>query len=230
MSCSNDWPSSLTSPGRADEPWVDIAGDHVALRDCSIRAAPGDGLRLTGAENAIEGGEVSACEGYGLVLDGSARVLGFRVAACRHGGLRAGGLGAESSTVCCCTTAARRWNVEFGSADLRFYHNLVYDNGGGLSARRLPHRPLGINNLLINNFATPLLSDRDVELSVRGDARIDHNIYFRHPGKDKLLRGLPYAQGVDLSPLATDNPFGLRLRVNGQLVTSLADQRLGGHV
>ena len=43
-------------------------------------------------------------------------------------------------------------------------------------------------------------------------AEIDYNVYFRHPGKDKLLRGLPYAQGVDLSPLAADSPFGLRLR------------------
>ncbi len=200
-------------PHVADEtngPWVSLAGDHIEFCDCAIRGAPGDGLRMRGAGAVVEGGEVSACEGYGLVLDGSARVNGVRVAACRQGGLRVGG----ETTVSNCLLLHNRGpavEAENGAA-LRFYHNLVYDNGGGLILDACRSARL-LNNLFLNNYATPLLTDRDVELSVRDNAEIDHNIYFRHPGKDKLLRGLPYAQGVDLSPLASDNPLGLRLRV-----------------
>ena len=207
--------------GEGDGPWVSLDGEHIELRDCAIRSTPGDGLRLRGAGNGIAGGEFSACEGYGLVLDGSARVNGVRVTACRQGGLHVGG----EVTVSNCLLLHNRGSAILAEHDaaLRCYHNLVYDNGGGLildacrSARVL-------NNLLLNNYATPLLSDRDVELSVRHNAEIDHNIYFRHPGKDKLLRGLPYAQGVDLSPLASDNPQGLRLRVVREGEASAAPQ------
>ena len=69
-----------------------------------------------------------------------------------------------------------------------------------------------LNNIFVNNYALALLGPEDVEISANRRAEIDYNVYFRHPGKDKLLRGLPYAQGVDLAPLAADNPFGLRLR------------------
>lgn len=207
---------------RANGPWVDIAGEHIELRDCSIRGVSGDGLRLMGRDNAVEGGEISACEGYGAVVGGSARVHAVRIAACRKGGLRAGG---QMLVGNCLLLHNRGPALEADSdAEVRFYHNLVYDNGGGLMLDACRNARV-VNNLLINNFATPLLSDRDVEVSVRDDAEFDHNIYFRHPGKDKLLRGLPYAQGVDLSPLASDSPFGLRLRVNGELVTSLTDPR-----
>ena len=60
--------------------------------------------------------------------------------------------------------------------------------------------------------------------------QIDHNVYFRHPGKDKLLRGLPYAQGVDLTPLAADNPFGLRLRVGWQVGHVVGPKTVGREV
>ena len=56
-----------------DQPWVDLEGDHITIRDCTIRGVPGDGLRLVGASNVVEGGEVAAGEGYGLMIDGSAR-------------------------------------------------------------------------------------------------------------------------------------------------------------
>ena len=70
-----------------------------------------------------------------------------------------------------------------------------------------------LNNIFVNNYAATLLGQGDVEISANRNAEIDYNVYFRHPGKDKLLRGLPYAEGVDLAPLAADNPFGLRLRL-----------------
>ena len=209
----------------ADGAWVDLEGDHITLRDCTIRGVPADGLRLAGADNVVEGGELAACEGYGVKLDGTARVNGTRVVACRRGGLRVGGEALVSN----CLLLHNRGPAlvsETGAA-LRFYHNLVYDNGGGLlldaarSARVL-------NNLFVNDYAATPLSDEDLEIRVRDGAEIDHNIYFRHPAKDKLLRGLPYAQGVDLSPLAADNPFGLRLGVGGAVITSLADPRWAG--
>ncbi|MFH1268853.1 MAG: right-handed parallel beta-helix repeat-containing protein, partial [Planctomycetota bacterium] len=130
----------------ADKAWVDIAGEHIELRDCSIRGAPGDGLRLVGANNAVEGGEVYACEGYGLVLDGSARVHAVRIAACRHGGLRVGGQALIGN---CLLLHNRGPALEANSdADVRFFHNLVYDNGGGLILDAGRNARV-INNLLI---------------------------------------------------------------------------------
>ena len=92
-----------------------------------------------------------------------------------------------------------------------------------------------LNNIFVNNYASSLLGPQDVEISANQAAEIDYNVYFRHPGKDKLLRGLPYAQGVDLTPLAADNPFGLRLRLSGgesgcPRRRSLSPETLGGQV
>lgn len=210
---------------KPDVPWVRITGEHIELRDCVIQGAPGEGLRLEGPQNLVEGGEISACEGFGLVSRGSVRINGVRISACRLGGLRLSGDALLSN----CRLLHNRGPAAhtFDGGTVRCFHNLVYGNGGGLildacrSARVL-------NNLLVNNFAAVLLSEQDVELSVRDDAQVDHNIYFRHPGKDKLLRGLPYAQGVDLSPLAAGNAFGLRLRIGGQVVTQLTEQPWAG--
>ena len=210
--------------GKSAEPWVNVEGQHVEIRDCSVTGAPGDGLRLVGTGNLLRGGEVAASEGCGAVLSGAVWVDGLRAVSCRQGGLRLGGDVLASN----CLLLHNRGpavGLEAG-ARLRFYHNLVYDNDGGLilgacrSARVL-------NNIFVNNYATMLLGGYDYEIDVPDGAQavqIDHNVYFRHPGKDKLLRGLPYAQGVDLTPLAADNPFGLRLRLGGKLVTSLVQK------
>jgi hypothetical protein len=112
--------------------------------------------------------------------------------------------------------------VEQGAA-VRFYHNLVYDNNGGLMLDASRQARV-LNNVFVNNFATTLLGEQDLELSASANSQVDHNVYFRHPGKDKLLRGLPYAEGVDLGPLRAGNPFGLRLRVGGRVVTTLSEK------
>jgi len=221
-------------PDRSDGsegPWLSLEGDHIELRDCSIRAVPGDGLRLAGAANTLRGGEVAACEGLGVVLEGSARVDGVRVVACRKGGLRAGGEATVSNSLFL-HNRGPALEAEEGTA-LRFYHNLVYDNGGGLMLAACRSARV-LNNVLVNNYAAVPASDRDVEIHVGGAAaHVDHNVYFRHPAKDKLLRGLPYAQGVDLAPLAPDGPFGLRLRLGNAVVNSPQQQpwagRLDGH-
>ena len=203
------------------DPWLSVEGEHVEINDCSITVSPGDGLRLAGAHNSIISGEVAACEGCGVVLTGSARVNGLRVVSCRKGGIHAGGDALVSN---CLLLHNRGPAVEaIAGTSLRFYHNLVYDNGGGLILDECAGARV-LNNIFVNNYASPLLGEQDVEISANETACIDHNIYFRHPGKDKLLRGLPYAQGVDLTPLAADNPFGLRLRLGGKLVTSLAQK------
>jgi hypothetical protein len=193
------------------EPWVAIEGQHVEINDCAVTGAPGGGLRLVGTGNVVRGGEVASCEGCGAVLHGTALVDGLRVVSCRYGGLRPEG----DVLVSNCLLLHNRGPAVVAEATLRFYHNLVYDNAGGMildacrSARVL-------NNIFANNYANFLLTCNDYEIRVQDGARaiqIDHNVYFRHPAKDKLLRGLPYAQGVDLTPLAADNPFGLRLRL-----------------
>jgi len=202
------------------EPWLSIEGEQVEIRDCSVTGSPGDGLHLAGTDNSIISGQVAACEGYGVVLAGSARVDGLRVISCRKGGLDLGG----NALVSNCLLLHSRGPALEGRAgsDLRFYHNLAYDNGGGLMLDACTSAGV-LNNLLINNYASSLLGQQDVEISAGKAARIDYNLYFRHPGKDKLLRGLPYAQGVDLAPLAAGNPFGLRLRLRGEVVSSLGE-------
>ena len=73
---------------RTDEPWVDIAGEHIVLRDCSIRGAPSDGLRLVGADNAVVDGEISACEGTALFSAARHELILFASPRVVHGGLR----------------------------------------------------------------------------------------------------------------------------------------------
>jgi hypothetical protein len=205
-----------------DEPWVRLAGDHIELRDCSITAAPGDGLQLSGQNNAVRGGQVAACEGYGIALAGSARVEGVRVISCRRGGVRAAG----DAVVCNSLLLHNRGPAVVAEpvSSLRCYHNLAYDNGGGLMLRGCRTARV-LNNILVNNYDGVLLGPWDVEIAADPTAEIDYNVYFRHPGKDKLLRGLPYAQGVDLAPLAADSPFGLRLQVGDAVVLGLTENR-----
>ena len=202
---------------------LDVQGEHVVIRDCRVTGWRGDGVRLRGHRIEFHGGRVAACEGYGISVDGSVRIDGAHVVSCGKGGLEAGG---QASVVNSLLLHNRGPALQTRpGASLRFYHNLVYDNGGGVmldgcAAGRV------INNIFINNYAASLLRDHDVEISVDGGAiEIDYNVYFRHPGKDKLLRGLPYAQGVDLGPLGRGNPFGLRLRMGSEVVLSLDDKR-----
>ena len=53
---------------KSAEPWVNVEGQHVEIRDCSVTGASGDGLRLVGTGNLLAGGEVAASEGCGAVL------------------------------------------------------------------------------------------------------------------------------------------------------------------
>ncbi len=195
-----------------------LEGEHLELRDCSITAAPGDGLLVTGQQNVVRGGEIAACEGYGIVLAGSARVDGVRVVSCRRGGVHAAGE-AILANLLLLHNRGPAVRADAGAA-IRCYHNLAYDNGGGLLLRGCRTARV-LNNLLVNNYAATPLGPEDFEIAAEPAAEIDHNVYFRHPGKDKLLRGLPYAQGVDLAPLAAANPFGLRLQVGDAVVHGL---------
>ena len=202
---------------------LDVQGEHVEIRDCRVTGARGDGMRLRGDQVELRGGKVAACEGYGISADGGVRVDGTRVVSCGKGGLEAGGQVHVVNSLLLHNRGPALHTRP--GASLRFYHNLVYDNGGGVmldgcAAARV------INNIFVNNYATALLGADDVEIRVDGGTvTIDYNVYFRHPGKDKLLRGLPYAQGVDLSPLGRGNPFALGFRLDGQCVPSLDDER-----
>ncbi len=211
-------------PRRGDasgKPCVTIAGADVELRDVTICGATGDGLDLDGDRISVRGGDVAACERRGVVARGSVRLDGLRVTSCRQGALQVKG----DAVVSNCLLLHNRGPALTAEKDaaVRFYHNLAYDNSGGpmLDACR---QARVLNNIFVNNFATTLLGEEDVELSVLANAEVDHNVYFRHPGKDKLLRGLPYAEGVDLNPLRAGNSFGLRLRVGRQVVTALSEK------
>ena len=211
-----------TKDGR---PWVYANNsENVELRDCSVRGAPGDGELLTGKDNTIRGGQVAACGGVGITISGGT-VDSVQVESCR------GGVVTQlykTTIVNCLLLHNRGPAVQAGvfkdtmHSPVEILDNLFYDNSGGVLA---DGRSLAVivNNIFVNDYATTLLSGDDVEVSVPSSAKVNHNVYFRHPGKDKLLRGLPYGQGVDLSPLRPDNPFGLRLRVDGKVVFSLAD-------
>jgi hypothetical protein len=212
-----DFAADATGAGHG--PWVHLDGDHLELRDCSISAAPGDGLLLTGPQNVVRGGEIGACEGYGIVLAGVSRVDGVRVVSSRRGGVHVAGE-AVLVNLLLLHNQGPAVLADAGAA-IRCYHNLAYDNGGGLLLRGCRTARV-LNNLLVNNYAARPLSPEDVEIAAEPTAEIDHNVYFRHPGKDKLLRGLPYAQGIDLTPLAPGNPFGLRLQVGDTVVHRLA--------
>jgi hypothetical protein len=201
--------------------WLEIHGRNVEISDCSVTGSPMHGVFLGGDDNRIIGGQVAACKGYAVGLTGSARVNGLRIISCGNGGLTIYG---EALVSNCLLLHNRGPALDtWSGATLRFYHNLVYDNDGGLMLDACTTARV-LNNLFINNYASELLRLRDVEISANQAAEIDYNVYFRHPAKDKLLRGLPYAQGVDLTPLDADNPFGLRLRLDGKVVTSLSQQ------
>ena len=209
-------------PGaRATAPGIDIDGTNVTLRDVTVNGTAADGWRLAGTDIAVRGGQAAACDGWGARVNGSVRFDGWQAMSCRQGGLSVSG----DALVANCRLQHNRGpalQTQEG-ATLRFFHNLAYDNSGGLllDAGRTARV---FNNLFVNNFATTLLSPQDVELSVRGAAEIDYNIYFRHPAKDKLLSGLPYAQGVDLGSLPTGHFCGLRLRCGDRVVTTLGDK------
>ena len=199
--------------------WVDARGENIEMRDCSVRGAPGTGISLAGRDNAIRGGQVVACDGVGISAIGGT-VDSMRVESCREGGIT---VQLDKTTVTNCLLLHNRGPAiqTRSGAILEAYNNLLYDNSGGILADEKPAEI--IDNIFVNNYATTLLDKDDVEVSVPSSAKVNHNVYFRHPGKDKLLRGLPYGQGVDLSPLRADNPFGLRLRVDGKVVFSLTD-------
>ncbi|MBL7039439.1 MAG: right-handed parallel beta-helix repeat-containing protein [Pirellulaceae bacterium] len=209
--------------GHSDEACLAVEGENVRIRNCRVTGGAGTGVRIRGREIEIRGGEVAACEGCGILLDGQIRLDGIRVLACGEGGIRVKGEARVANSLLLHNRGPAL--TANPSTTLRFYHNLVYDNGGGLILDGCTSAKV-VNNILVNNYSPSLLDDNDVEISVDGgEVTIDHNVYFRHPGKDKLLRGLPFAQGVDLSELTASNPFGLRLRFAGQVILSLDDDR-----
>ncbi len=177
--------------GKSAEPCLAIEGEHVQIVDCAITGSPADGIGLMGADNSISSGEVTACEGYGIVLAGSARVSGLQVVSCRRGGVSVVG----DALVSNCLILHNRGPALEGSSgsNLRFYHNLVYDNGGGLmldgcAAARV------LNNFFVNNYAATLLSEQG-----RGDQR-------RPVGSHRLQRLLPPSRQGQAAPRAALRP------------------------
>jgi hypothetical protein len=202
--------------------WVSAGGENIELLDCMITGTPGDGLVMAGKNNAVRGGRIAACDRFGISLSGNSTttIEGVRIESCGNAGIETGGQ--DVAVVNCLLLHNRGAAIFVDGGLLKAYNNLIYDNSGGIHTDNSPSVEI-INNIFVNNYATTLLSMYDVEVAAPDSAKINHNVYFRHPGKDKLLRGLPYGQGVDLSPLRPDNPFGLRLRVDGKVVFSLTD-------
>ncbi len=192
----------------------------VEVRDCEIA---GGTLDLEGSGNAVTGGRIAAASEAGIGIVGSGAVVsGVTIESCGAGIVLRG----DATVKNCLFLHNRGPAVSFKDAtepkSLKFHNNLLYDNSGGIVADKTDNVEI-VNNIFVNNYATTLLSEDDVEVAVGPNAVVNHNVYFRHPGKDKLLRGLPYGQGVDLAPLRPDNPFGLRLRVDKKVVFSLKD-------
>ncbi len=196
-----------------------IRGSHIELRNCSFRGAFGDGLVVWG-DVVMRGGAISSCDGWAaMFVAGETKLDGVRIESC-GGGLKVSGAATVANSL---LLHNRGPAVQADDkAAIKLYNNLAYDNSGGFLLDKAAPAEV-VNNILVNNYAATLLSDNDVELAVAAGAKVNNNVYFRHPGKDKLLRGLPYASGVDLAPLGQDNPLGLRLRTGGKVVFSLKD-------
>ena len=74
--------------GHSDKACLDVQGENVRIRNCRVTGGSGTGVRLRGREIELHGGEVAACEGYGISLDGQIRLDGVRVLACGEGSIR----------------------------------------------------------------------------------------------------------------------------------------------